>query len=114
LRSRVNQPDPAFPQSPGIILKRTTSILLSAARFVLSMNCKDSSRNFISAHKLICTIYSPKTPGEQTVNNSKTSIKSRLLPTYKHGLFTGNLREKSGGEQVAAGFFEKCKKVHPR
>jgi hypothetical protein len=101
LRSRVNQPDPAFPQSPGIILKRTTSILLSAARFVLSMNCKHSSRNFISAHKLICTAYAPKTAGEQTVNNSKASIKSRLIPTYNHGLFTGNLREKSGGEQVA-------------
>jgi hypothetical protein len=65
------------------------------------MNCEDSSRNFISAHKLICTVYSPKTPGEQTVNNSKTSIKSRLLPTYNHGLFTGKLRKKSSGEQVA-------------
>jgi hypothetical protein len=68
-RSRVNQPDPTFPQSPGIILKRTTSILLAAARFVLSMNWKHSSRKFISAHQLICTIYSPKKHGEQAANN---------------------------------------------
>jgi hypothetical protein len=78
-RSRVNQPDPAFPQSPGIILKRSTSILLFAARFVLSMNCNDSSRNFISAHKLICTVYSPKIRGEQTVNKLKSPMNSRLL-----------------------------------
>jgi len=78
-RSQINQPDLTFPQSPGIILKRTTSILLSAARFVLSMNWKYSSRKFISAHKLICTVYSPKKSGEQTVNKLKTPMISRLL-----------------------------------
>jgi hypothetical protein len=37
-RNRINQPDPIFPQSPGIILKRSTSVLPLAARFVISMN----------------------------------------------------------------------------
>ena len=99
-RSRVNQPDPAFPQSPGIILKRSTSILLFAARFVLSMNCNDSSRNFISAHKLICTVYSPKIRGEQTVNKLKTPMNSRLLAISQKQLFTAKRQSKTDGEQV--------------
>jgi hypothetical protein len=50
---------------------------------------------------LICTVYSPKTRGEQTVNNSKIPIESMLLIALAHGLFTGKLRKKSSGEQVA-------------
>ncbi|MGP8055681.1 MAG: hypothetical protein ACLQAH_17880, partial [Limisphaerales bacterium] len=57
MRSQINQPDLTFPQSPGIILKRTTSILLSAARFVLSMNCKHHITVPVFAHVLICTTY---------------------------------------------------------
>jgi hypothetical protein len=105
-RSQINQPDLTFPQSPGIILKRTTSILLSAARFVLSMNRRHFSRNFISAHKLICTVYSPKIRGEQAVNKLKTPMKSRLQTILTIELFTGKMPKKSGGEQVAEKIFE--------
>ena len=59
LRSQINQPDLTFPQSPGIILKRTTSILLSAARFVLSMNWRHHITAFVFAYDLISTVYSP-------------------------------------------------------
>jgi len=106
-RSRVNQPDPTFPQSPGIILKRTTSILLAAARFVLSMNWKHSSRNLFSAHKLICTIYSPEKRGEQAVNKRETPIKSRHQAIQRRQLFTGKTDRKSGGEQVLFFTFKK-------
>ena len=38
-RSRANQPDPAFPQSPGIILETNSDNLSTVtARSVLSMN----------------------------------------------------------------------------
>jgi hypothetical protein len=74
-RSQVNQPDLAFPQSPGIILKRTAAILLAAARFVLSMNCKQYNTAFRPAYNLICTVYPPKTPREQGVNKSNPAMK---------------------------------------
>jgi hypothetical protein len=68
MRSLVNQPDQAFPQLLGIILKRTTSILLSAVPFVLSMNWEHTSRFFHIAHQLICTAYPLKFNGEKIVN----------------------------------------------
>jgi hypothetical protein len=77
LRSRVNQPDPAFPQSPGIILKRTTLILLSAARFVLSMNCEHHIRFLKTAYNLICTTYAQEKACEKNVNKLGTPMKSR-------------------------------------
>jgi hypothetical protein len=101
VRSQINQPDLTFPQSPGIILKRTTSILLSAARFVLSMNCKHHITVPIFAHDLICTTYPPKTRGEQRVNNSDSPVKSRLSVISLDELFTAKRQEKTGGEQVA-------------
>jgi hypothetical protein len=73
-RSRVNQPDPTFPQSPGIILKRTTLILPAAARFVLSMNWRHFSRNFVSAYKLISTAYSLNDGREQQTATIQTAL----------------------------------------
>ena len=114
MRSQINQPDLTFPQSPGIILKRTTSILLSAARFVLSMNCKHHSRIFRTDYDLICTTCPPKTRGEQQVNNSDSPLKSRLSAIVACELFTEKQPEKTGGEQVSAGIFENfLKKVSP-
>jgi hypothetical protein len=105
-RNRVNQPDPIFPQSPGIILKRTTLILPAAVHFVLSMNCNDSNRKFISAHKLICTVYSPKLRREQGVSNSFSPLFSTAPAKALVELFTGKIQKKSGGEQVSAGNFD--------
>ena len=114
VRSQINQPDLTFPQSPGIILKRTTSILLSAARFVLSMNCKHHIMVPVFAYDLICTTYPPKMRGEQRVNNSDSPLKSRLPAFQALELFTEKQPEKTGGEQVSAGIFENfLKKVSP-
>jgi hypothetical protein len=101
-RSRANQPDPAFPQSPGIILKWTTLILTAAARFVLSMNCKESSRKIIFAHKLICTAYSPDNRGKPDKNDP-----NRL---QKHGIFTPRskiIHRRPGGKPAAVNKFQK-------
>jgi hypothetical protein len=76
---RINQPDPIFPQSPGIISQRTTSILLFAVRDVLSMNCKHHIKVSEIAQQLICTTYPPKTAGEQAVDNADSLLKSMLL-----------------------------------
>jgi hypothetical protein len=107
VRSQINQPDLTFPQSPGIILKRTTSILLSAARFVLSMNCKHHIMVPVFAYDLICTTYPPKTCGEQRVNNSDSPLKSRLPAISAIKLFTAKRRKKTGGEQVQFGNLQK-------
>ena len=111
VRSQINQPDLTFPQSPGIILKRTTSILLSAARFVLSMNWKHLITVPVFAYVLICTTYPPKTLCEQQVNNSNPPLKSRLPTILAIELFTARRQRKTGGEQVGAGILEK---VQPR
>jgi hypothetical protein len=102
VRSQINQPDLTFPQSPGIILKRTTSILLSAARFVLSMNWKHHITVPGFAHDLICTTYPPKTRGEQWVNNLYSPVKSIALAIFTLELFTAKQQGKTGGEQVAS------------
>ena len=103
VRSRVNQPDPTFPQSPGIILKRTTSILLSAARFVLSMNCKHHITVLDFAYDLIFTVYPPKTHCEKRVNNSDSPLKLCLTTISASELFTAEIISKKRGEQVAFG-----------
>jgi len=77
-RSQINQPDLTFPQSPGIILKRTTLLLPAVARFVLSMNWLHATTVFIFAHELICTAYSPKNRREQTADKQKQAIKTRI------------------------------------
>ena len=100
VRSQINQPDLTFPQSPGIILKRTTSILLSAARFVLSMNCEHHSIISRTDYDLICTTYPLKRRGEQRVNNSDSRVKSRVMSISTVELFTAKRRTKTGGEQV--------------
>jgi hypothetical protein len=69
VRSRVNQPDPTFPQSPGIIHETHDFNLTLGRRFVLSMNWKHNSRILETAHELICTGYPPKKTGEKRVNN---------------------------------------------
>jgi len=53
-RSRANQPNPAFPRSPGIILE-TSNLNLSTAtvRFVLSMNCEHHTSFPVSYNELI-------------------------------------------------------------
>jgi hypothetical protein len=76
-RSRANQPDPTFPQSPGIILETHSFNLSTAtARPVHSMNCEHHNLNFISYNDLICTACSPKRACEQPVKNSKQAVKS--------------------------------------
>ena len=65
-----------FPGHPGLSWKRTTSILLSAARFVPSMNCEQISKFFSSYNELICTACSPKYAGEEPVNKANKSMKS--------------------------------------
>jgi hypothetical protein len=76
-RSRANQPDPTFPQSPGIILKTHSFNLSTAtARLVHSMNYEHHNLNFFSYNDLICTACSPKTRGEQPVKNSNQPVKS--------------------------------------
>lgn len=99
-RSQVNQPDPAFPQSPGIILKRTTSILLSAVRFVLSMNWEQHTKIPGLAYQLISTTCPPKTTSEQRVNNADSPVKSRLPGFRTRKLFTENLHRGGRCEQV--------------
>jgi hypothetical protein len=102
MRSQINQPDLTFPQSPGIILKRTTSILLTAARFVLSMNLEHHNRVLVFAYDLICTTYPPKSRGEQGVSNSHSPLESRPSAITSPKLFTAKSHEKTHGEQVSA------------
>ena len=104
-RSQINQPDLTFPQSPGIILKRTTLLLPAVARFVLSMNWKHHIMVPVFAYVLICTTYPPKTHCEQRVNNSNPPLKSRLPTILAIELFTAKRQRKIGGEQVGAGIF---------
>jgi hypothetical protein len=96
-------------------LKRTTSILLAAARFVLSMNWKHHIKIPDLAHQLICTACPPKRRGEPRANNSDPPAKSRLSAFSIPKLFTTNRRKKTGGEQVAAGIFGNFwTAIHPR
>jgi phosphatidylglycerophosphate synthase len=74
VRSRVNQPDPAFPRSPGIIPEQTTSILLAAACSVLSMNCEHHNNFLFSDNELICTRCSLDFVCGQSVNNAIGSM----------------------------------------
>jgi hypothetical protein len=88
-RSRANQPDPTFPQSPGIILKRTTQSFDLTARFVLSMNCEHHTSNSLTDNELIPTACSPKTTREQRANNSNHPMESIGSPDLNKQLFTG-------------------------
>jgi hypothetical protein len=65
------------------------------------MNCKDTIRNLISDHDLICTVYPPKIRREQLVNNSDSPLKSRFPAISARELFTVKPLGKTGGEQVA-------------
>jgi len=99
-RSPVNQPDLTFPQSPGIIEKRTTSMSLSAARFVLSMNWLHHSMVPETAHLLMCTTYPPPEPRGQPEHKLYSLVKpgSGTMPLGE--LFTAESRRKTHGEQV--------------
>jgi hypothetical protein len=88
-RSRTNQPAPAFPQSPGIILKTNSFNLSTAtARLVLSMNRGHPSRFLKGDNELICTACSQKRAGETTVNNAIEPMKSMPSSILEHELFT--------------------------
>ena len=100
MRSRVNQPDPTFPRSPGIIYETRGFDFTLDRRFVLSMNCGHHSRIFISAHDLICTGCPPKSGGEEVVDNEKTSMRTMIFSIFTEELFTGFPAGKSRGEQV--------------
>jgi hypothetical protein len=76
-RSRVNQPDPTFPQSPGIIHEANTFNLSTVlACFVLSMNCQNHNSNRQTDNELICTGCSLENTREQRANNSNQPMKS--------------------------------------
>jgi hypothetical protein len=89
-----------FPGHPGLSWKRTTSILLAAARFVLSMNCEQHNKFFTSFNKLICTVCSPKMRREQPVKNSNQPVKSMLFPFHECELFTAFSGQKRLCEQI--------------
>jgi hypothetical protein len=102
LRSRINQPDPTFPQSPGIIHGTLSFNLTLHRRSVLSMNCEHSSRFSQTAHQLISTGYPPKSAGEERVDNFEKPIKSRLVTGLGGELFTSNARADGHCEQVVS------------
>jgi hypothetical protein len=91
LRSQINQPDPAFPRSPGIIRETCSLHLTFSRRFVLSMNCKHHIRYLHSAHSLICTAYAPKSAGEEAVDKKSTPVKSKSYGILPDELFTEKL-----------------------
>jgi hypothetical protein len=64
------------------------------------MNWRQSTRDFDSAYKLICTGCSPNSSGGQTVNKAREPIKSRLSAFSAKELFTAKTGEYGGGEQV--------------
>jgi hypothetical protein len=100
-RSRVNQPDPTFPQSPGIILETNSfNLSIATARFVLSMNCGHHNLIFFSNNDLICTAYSLKTLHERSAKNINEPVKSMPFLFPEHKLFTALQTENSRGEQV--------------
>jgi hypothetical protein len=100
VRSRVNQPDPAFPRLPGIIPERTTSILLAAARSVLSMNCEHHINFHFSDNELICTACSPNRTCEKRVNNANHLDESMFFH-IANGNYSQLFRLKNiRGEQV--------------
>jgi hypothetical protein len=66
-RSRVNQPDPTFPQFPRIIFEISGVNLIRRRPFsVLSMNCQHNNKFFASYNELICTFCSPEFACEKT------------------------------------------------
>ena len=77
-----------FPGHPGLSWKRTASILLSAARFVLSMNCEQVSKFFSSFNELICTACSQNCACEEYVNKANKPMKSTLHAFPECELFT--------------------------
>jgi len=101
-RSRANQPDPTFPQSPGIILETHSFNLSTAtARLVHSMNCEHHNLNFFSYNDLICTAYSPKRACEQPVKNSNKPVKSSDSH-FEDANYSQLFQAKNGcGEQVS-------------
>lgn len=61
-RGRANQPGPAFPQSPGIIIRNSLWRVFHRFPFiptVLSMNCLHDTTFFNRNNKMISTGYSP-------------------------------------------------------
>jgi hypothetical protein len=107
-RGRANQPDPAFPQSPGIILETNSfNLLIATVRFVLSMNCAHHSSIHQTDNKLICTPCSPNQPGEPWANKAKKPIKSVTFLFFTGNLLTVFRPLNSGGEQVFFGAFQK-------
>jgi hypothetical protein len=77
------------------------SILLSVARFVLSMNCEHHIRQLMLDHNLICTTYSPKAGGEQAVDKMESPMKPTFPAILIGKLFTAFGKENTSGEQVS-------------
>jgi len=69
-------------------------ILLSTARFVLSMNWEQSSKFSATDNELIYTACSPKPACEEVVNNQKAPIESMRSWFQPDELFTANADEK--------------------
>jgi hypothetical protein len=100
-RGRANQPDPAFPQSPGIILETNSfNLLIATARFVLSKNCVNHNSNRETDNELICTACSPNRAGGKHVNRIKPLVKSTILSFLAVELFTTFSSQNGCGEQV--------------
>jgi hypothetical protein len=82
-RDRANQPDPTFPQSPGIILETNSHNLSTvSACFVLSMNCGHHTAVWKTDNELICTGCSPNRAPEKGGANVPPAIKSSLAQTH--------------------------------
>jgi hypothetical protein len=107
VRSRVNQPDPAFPRLPGIIPERTTSILLSAVRSVLSMNCEHHINFHFSNNELICTACSPNRTCGQRVDNANHPDESMFFHFAKRNYSQPFQAKNACGEQVLFVTFQK-------
>ncbi|HUB88060.1 MAG TPA: hypothetical protein VMB22_09235, partial [Verrucomicrobiae bacterium] len=107
-RSRINQPDPTFPRSPGIILETNCcNLSTAAARFVLSMNCEHHSKFFTSDNELICTACSPNRAVLNGVNAVASPINSMQSSFRPRELFTAISAHNRRGEQVLFVAFQK-------